>query len=145
VYQPSSLAAVESMVKTWIDPPTDDRARKRRIGPPLGERRVVELATEHLFSWIATDLRGRSLKYIRNVVDAEEDRPTSTASASSDVIATAATAGVGGVTPLALDFVTTGVPLQKVAEPIEPDYGADEDEDIVDDVDEDEVEGETDS
>ena len=38
-----------------------------------------------------------------------------------------------------------GVPLQKVAEPIEPDYGADEDEDIVDDVDEDEVEGETDS
>ena len=46
---------------------------------------------------------------------------------------------------MALDFVTTGVPLQKVAEPIEPDYGADEDEDIVDDVDEDEVEGETDS
>jgi integrase len=68
VYQPSSLAAVESMVKTWIDPPTGDRARKRRIGPPLGERRVVDLGTEHLFSWIATDLRRRSLKYVRNVV-----------------------------------------------------------------------------
>ena len=68
VYQPSSLTAVESMVKTWIDAPAGDRARKRRTGPPLGERRVVDLTTDDLFAWIATDLRGRSLKYIRNVV-----------------------------------------------------------------------------
>lgn len=67
VHQPSSLRAIESMVKTWIDGPIGDRARKRRTGPPLGERRVVDLTTGDLFAWISTDMRGRSLKYIRNV------------------------------------------------------------------------------
>ena len=68
VHQPSSLTAVESMVRTWIDAPTGDRARKCRTGPPLGERRVVDLTTDDLFAWIGTDLRGKSLKYIRNVM-----------------------------------------------------------------------------
>ena len=111
--------------------------------PKSGRPKVLE--TESLSEMAAAIVEAARRQIKPNYVDAEEDRPTSTASASSDVSATAATAGVGGVTPLALDFGTTGVPLQKVAEPIEPDYGADEDEDIVDAVDEDEVGGETDS
>ena len=105
------------------------------------------LETESLSEMAAAIVEAAQRQIKPNYVDAEEDPPTTIASASSGVSAAGATAGLGDVTPLTLDMLTTGAALRKVAEPIEDDYGADEDEDIVDDVDDDddEVKAETDS
>ena len=109
--------------------------------PRSGRPKVLE--TESLSEMAAAIVEAARRQIKPNYVAAEEDRPSTNASASSGVSATGATAGLGDGTPLTLDMLTTGAALRKVAEPTEDDYGADEDEDIVDDADDDdEVEAE---
>jgi hypothetical protein len=125
-----------------------------RRATPWGTRKIYEFISAHrksydvrtMLSEMAAAIVEAARRQIKpNYVAAEEDPPSTNASASSGVSATGATASLGDGAPLTLDMLTTGAALRKVAEPTEDDYGADEDEDedIVDDADDDdEVEAE---